>query len=97
MAAAIMVLHPELLSGAILLSPMRPIDPVNPPDLYGKQIFIGAGESDTIAPPDGVIQLADQLKGFGADVESHFYPIGHRISQDELSDAKNWIDHRISD
>jgi phospholipase/carboxylesterase len=90
-AAAVLVLHPDVFQGALMLSPMKPIVPETAPKLKGKSVFIGAGSNDTIAPPDGVEALAEQLTGYGADVEAKFYPIGHRIGAEEIDDSKAWF------
>src|SRR6476469_4903777 len=47
-AAALLLLHPKILGGAILLRPMVPLVPESPPDLSGIPVLILAGTHDPI-------------------------------------------------
>ncbi len=60
--------EPEIFAEAILFRPMVPFVPEQPLNLTDKRVFIGAGKTDPIVPPDHPERLADLLRVFGADV-----------------------------
>ncbi len=90
-AASMLLRAPGVLRGAALLSPMLPFEPETLLDLHGTAVFIGAGRTDPIAPPEQVERLADVLRRSGADVSLHWTPGGHGITKDELDAARQWI------
>jgi predicted esterase/catechol 2,3-dioxygenase-like lactoylglutathione lyase family enzyme len=49
-ATAVMLLHPEVLSGAVLFRPMVPFEPDRLPDLSGVPVFLSAGQRDRWCP-----------------------------------------------
>jgi len=57
-AASLLLRHPGLLRGAVLLSPMVPFEPDQLPNLAGTRVFVGAGRADAIAPPAQAERLA---------------------------------------
>ena len=90
-AASLLLRAPGVLRGAVLLSPMLPFEPDTLLDLHGTAVFIGAGRTDTIAPPDQTERLADVLRRAGADVTLHWTPGGHGITKEEVDAARQWI------
>lgn len=90
-AAATLLLRPEALRAAILLAPHVPLEPDRSVDLSGAGVFIGAGRSDPIAPPDQAEALAKLLSDNGAAVELHWHPAGHRIDRSTLAEAQRWL------
>ncbi len=90
-AASLLFRHPGLLRAAILLSPMMPFEPETLPDLAGTTVFIGAGRTDSIAPPAQAERLAQRLRDGGAAVTLHWSPGGHTIAKSELDAAAKWI------
>ena len=90
-AASLLLRRPGVLSGAVLLSPMVPFEPSEPPDLRGTPVFIGAGRTDRITPPGQVERLAEILRGAGAEVTLHWHPAGHTITEDQVSAARDWL------
>jgi phospholipase/carboxylesterase/glyoxalase family protein len=90
-AASLMLLRPEVLAGAILLRPMVPLTPEHPPDLTGVRVFAAAGAHDSIVPPEDTERLAEMLREAGAEVEVHWSPGGHELSEDELNKARAWL------
>jgi phospholipase/carboxylesterase len=93
-AAAVMLLHPGALAGAVLLRAMVPLS--NPPAarLAGEPVLILSGRMDPIVPADNAARLADMLKGAGAVVTHEVLPAGHGLSQADLSRAKTWLTGR---
>jgi phospholipase/carboxylesterase len=96
-ATSVLLRHPGLLRGAVLLSPMVPFEMDAPPDLTGTGVFIGAGRTDPIATPEHAERLAGLLRRAGADVTLHWHPGGHTITQSEVEAARRWIAARLGE
>jgi phospholipase/carboxylesterase len=94
-AAALLLLHPASLAGAVLLRPVLPIVPRTPPDLSGREVRIAAGESDPYSPRERVTALEDRLKAAGARVDLSWKHAGHELLPEELDEAKTWLAERI--
>jgi len=84
MASALMLLHPEVLSGAILVAALPPF--VSPPntDLTSHRVLISNGLRDPLAPPRLTQRLADDLSARGAAVDLRPHPGGHQLSAAHL-------------
>jgi phospholipase/carboxylesterase len=93
-AAAVLVLRPEALAGAVLLRPMMPLKNVSPPDLAGKPILLVSGLADPIAPARSVEPLRSALADAGAAVEHRVLPTGHALTRDDLEVTRHWLDGR---
>ncbi len=91
MAAAILLLRPEIFARAVLLRPMMPLQKVGLPDLNGKEVLILKGRRDTIIPPASTDRLAETLSAAGADVRVKIFDAGHGLSADDLSCASRWL------
>jgi phospholipase/carboxylesterase len=90
-AAAMMLLRPEALAGGILLRSMVPLREPPAADLAGKPVLIVSGQSDPIIPPSNSQRLAVMLTKAGADVQHRSLPVGHQLSQADLTIAKEWL------
>ena len=90
-AASLLLLRPGVLRGAILMSPMVPLEPETPVDLKGTPVLIGAGRHDPIATAAGTEALAEVLRRSGAEVTVHWHNGGHTITPDEVAAARDWI------
>jgi phospholipase/carboxylesterase len=90
-AAAILLLRPEALAGAALLRAMVPFRDPPRAELREKPILILSGAADPIAPAEKAGCLATLLAGAGADVEHRSLPVGHGLSQADLSITKAWL------
>lgn len=93
-AAAMLLLAPGTLAGAILLSPMVPLVPDPLPGLGGVPVFVGAGRADPVAPPDHAERLAALLERAGARVTLHWHPGGHGLHPSEVTAAREWLEAR---
>jgi len=91
-AAAMLLLRPEALAGAILLRAMVPLSTPPQADLAGKPVLIVSGNSDPIIPPSNSQRLALMLTKAGADVQHRTLPVGHQLSQADLTVAKAWLE-----
>ncbi|MDB5654036.1 MAG: hydrolase [Tardiphaga sp.] len=91
-AAAILLLRPEALAGAMLLRAMVPLSVAPNADLAGKPVLIVSGQSDPIIPPSNAQRLATLLANAGADVQHRTLPVGHQLSQGDLTVATQWLE-----
>ncbi|MDB5504375.1 MAG: Hydrolase [Tardiphaga sp.] len=90
-AAAMLLLRPEALAGAVLLRAMVPLREAPKADLFGRPVLIVSGQSDPIIPPSNSAALALMLTKAGAAVEHRTLPVGHQLSQADLTVAKTWL------
>jgi phospholipase/carboxylesterase len=79
-AQALMLLHPTVLAGGVLLRPMPVIEPSETPDLTGKPVLIIAGEDDNMTTAQLTHQLASTLSQAGAKVEVKWLDAGHELT-----------------
>jgi predicted esterase len=91
-AASMLLLRPGLLSGAILLRAMVPLELPHPPDLAGLPVLILAGRHDEMMSPDQPQRLAALLLGAGADVTLDWQDTGHGLGAMDVKKAKEWMD-----
>ena len=90
-AAAILLLRPEVLSGAILLRAMVPLAKPLQADLTQKPVLIISGASDPIIPVSNAALLATMLKGAHADVQHLTLPTGHNLTKNDATLASKWL------
>jgi predicted esterase len=90
-AASLLLAYPRLLAGAVLLRAMVPFEPDSAPDLSGIPVYLAAGRSDQMVPPENTERLAQVLREAGADVTLDWQPGGHGIGPDEIQAAQNWF------
>lgn len=90
-AASLLLLHPNLLAGAVLLRAMIPFEPETLPDLSGTPVYLAAGRSDQMIPPESTERLAELLREAGAKVTLDWQPGGHGIGRDEIEAAHAWL------
>lgn len=79
-AAALMIRHPQLLTGAALFGSTRPYKTVEPVDLTGKRVWLANGDQDFYAPVSVSEEWVGQLNGFGANATWLRHLGGHQIS-----------------
>ena len=90
-AAATLLLRPDALAGAILLRAMVPLSHPPKVDLSGKPVLMISGLHDPIVPRDNSAALQKLLAADGANVEAHTLPIGHQLSQTDVTLARRWM------
>ncbi len=95
-AASLLLLHPRLLAGAVLLRAMVPFEPENPPDLSGTPVYLAAGRSDQMVPPENTERLAQLLRESSAAVTLDWQPGGHGIGPEEIQAARDWLRNATS-
>src|SRR5260370_39755549 len=83
-AASLLLLRAEILSAAILFRAMVPLTPEVQPNLSLVSVWIGAGAFDPIVASSEAKQLAELLRGAGADVTVRFLQSGHELTPHDL-------------
>ncbi|HEU4380181.1 MAG TPA: alpha/beta hydrolase [Hyphomicrobiaceae bacterium] len=90
-AAAVLLLRPEAMAGAILLRPMMPLRAAPAASLQGKPVLLLSGVMDPIATIASTAGLAAALDGAGASVQHRELPAGHELSQADIAAARRWL------
>jgi phospholipase/carboxylesterase len=90
-AAALLLLKPDVLAGAILLRAMVPLSAPPKTELAGKPVLLLSGQGDPIVPASNSARLAALLSQAGAGVTHKILPAGHQLSQADVTLARDWI------
>ena len=90
-AASLLLLHPDLLAGAVLLRAMTPFELETLPDLSGTPVFLAAGRSDQLIPAESTDRPAELLREAGAEVTLDWQSGGHGIGRAEVEAARDWL------
>jgi phospholipase/carboxylesterase len=90
-AAAILMLRPAALAGAVLMRAMSPLRALPKVDLTGKPILMIQGAGDPIAPADSAARLAAALAEAGASFKQERVPTGHQLSEKDAALARDWL------
>ena len=90
-AAAMLMLRPDILTGAALLRAMVPLSQAPAVDLAGKRVLMISGAMDPIIPADNSKRLAASLSASGAEVQHEILPAGHNLSQTDLQLLVRWF------
>jgi phospholipase/carboxylesterase len=90
-AAAVLLLRPQVLSGAILLRAMVPLSTAPQGDLTAKPVLIISGAQDPIVPADNAARLAELLRASRAAVEHRVLRAGHGLSNADVAMARQWL------
>ncbi|HEY9505587.1 MAG TPA: alpha/beta hydrolase [Gemmatimonadales bacterium] len=90
-AAAMLLLRPGVLGGALLLRPMVPLVPDPLPDLRGVPVQINAGQSDPLVPGPQSQALAKLLSDAGASVDLQWIPAGHALTRADMETGKSFF------
>ena len=95
-AVALAYDFPDAVAGAVVLSGRAPFRAPGGRILDHKQVFCATGRLDESVTMDDYEELVEGLVTAGADVELHWYDIGHETSGDELDDAGTWLRKRLA-
>ncbi|WP_370969069.1 alpha/beta hydrolase [Amycolatopsis sp. cg9] len=90
-AAAVVLLRPEVVREAVLFASMSPVPEPPEHDLGGARVFLVNGERDPMAPLASTEELVRLLRERGADVVTQRHPGGHQITVDGVRAAAEWI------
>lgn len=91
LAAAILLLRPEALAGAILLRANLPLETNPGPSLDGLPVLLINGVDDPYSRPGDAERLVELLEGGGARVEVHEQPSGHELTRFDLEASARWF------
>ena len=84
MATALMLRHPELLAGAVLIGAVPPFTDPPAAALPGRRVVVSNGQRDPYARSDQTEALVSQLRERGADVTLLSHPGGHQLVTEHL-------------
>jgi phospholipase/carboxylesterase len=91
-ASALLLRHPDALTGAVLLAAMVPFQQDEPGEvLTGKRVLIVNGDRDPMATPDQTRTLAARLRERDGDVDVLTFPGGHTIDAGQLPRVKQFL------
>ena len=89
--ASMLLLRPEILSGAILFRAMVPLIPEILPNLTNKHIFMSSGIYDPIVTRQGAEKLFGLFRKTGAKVTISWQESGHELTMEEVQTAREWL------
>lgn len=90
-AAALLLVKPDALAGAVLLRAMAPLSDPPRARLDDKPVLIVSGQADPIVPAANAARLSAMLSDAGAKVVHKMAPAGHQLSQTDVRLARDWI------
>jgi len=91
MAAALLLLYPQLLSGAVLMRPTLPFEPDPLLPIAGVPVLLLAGRQDPVIPAVGTAALARKLAEAGAKVEVRWHNMGHQLGPEDFTAAREFF------
>lgn len=90
-AAAMLLLQPQVLAGAVLLRAMRPLSQPPTAGIDETPVLIVSGALDPIVPAANADALEADLARAGARVEKVVVPASHGLTADDLARAGAWL------
>jgi phospholipase/carboxylesterase len=90
-ASALLLQHPGLLRGAVLLSAMVPFAEPPAADLDGALVVVSNGRRDPMIPLGLTARLVTQLRDHGARVVELPHPGGHQIDPGVLPQVRELL------
>jgi phospholipase/carboxylesterase len=89
-AAAVLLLHPEVLAGAVLLRAMVPLPDEPQNEGSPAPVLIVSGRRDPIVPIENAKRLTEMLAGKGMNVDHKIIEAGHQLSDEDVKLAAQW-------
>jgi phospholipase/carboxylesterase len=89
--ASILLLHPDVIQGAVLFRAMIPLVPNPLPDLSNKKILLSEGLQDPIVSRTETENLFKLFQKTNANITLKWQNSSHNLIQDDLITAKEWI------
>ena len=93
-AASMLLVRSGVIQRAVLFRAMMPLEPEQAPVLEDTKVLIAAGRFDDLIPNESTERLAEALRTAGADVTLSWQNVDHRLTQDDLHVAHEWIAHQ---
>lgn len=94
-AASVLLSHPGVLAGGVLLRAMVPFEPQPLPALAGRSVLLSQGDADPLIPRSGSERLAALLAEAGAAVEVEWQAASHGLVQGDVTAASRWFATRL--
>jgi predicted esterase len=91
MAAALLLMYPKLLSGAVLMRAALPWTPEELLTIAGVPVLILAGRQDIQIPAQATERLAQTLSYAGAKVEVRWSNLGHELEPEDFTAAREFF------
>ncbi|MFD1703321.1 alpha/beta hydrolase [Methylopila henanensis] len=95
-AAAVRLLHPGVLSGAIMLRGMVPLETPAAAARVPTPALLVSGERDPIVPAANAARLAAMLEEAGGPVEHRVLPTSHGVTNLDVQFATDWYAREAS-
>lgn len=93
-AAALLLLRPEALGGAVLFRAMVPLRPDELPKMPATPVLLCNGRSDPLVAPEETERLAALLRAAGAEVTLAWQNAGHDLTSRDVTTAREWLEQR---
>lgn len=90
-ASAVLLLHPDVLRGAVLFRAMVPLVPEPLPVLTNRQVLVSNGRSDPIVAVEETARLVGLFEAAGATVSLEWQAAGHQLTRADLQCAERWL------
>lgn len=90
-AAATMMMRPDVLRGAAMWRGMMPLSTVAPQDLTGRSALLLSGIDDPFAPRASAQSLAAWLRTNGADITHTERAGGHSLQSADIEETRAWL------
>jgi predicted esterase len=91
MAAALLLLRPDALGGAVLFRAMVPLTPDLIPKLPATPVLLSNGRSDPLVSAEETERLVALLRSAGADVTVSWQNAGHELTERDVMTAREWL------
>ncbi len=91
-ATSLLLRHPKVFCGAILLHGQLPFVPEEIPDLTSTNIFASAGQHDPLIRQAQFEEMVGLLRQANANVVTHVHGGGHEIARSEIEAAQAWFE-----
>lgn len=96
-AGSVLVLHPDLLAGAILFRPMQPFKKIAPFTVDKPvPVFFSSGKMDPTVNPEDTERYVDLLTKGGFQVDFHHLDTSHNLTQEDIRLAITWLQLNFS-
>lgn len=91
MGAALMTLHPEILSGLAMWRGMKIFNDDPQPSLEGKRVLMLNGTNDPFAPLASAQEQAQRFEQAKAETRLEILPTGHNLSSNDIQITQEWL------
>ncbi len=90
-ATAVLLRHPGLLAGAVLIRAMMTYTPDPVPALHGTRILVSSGRADPLVPAAQVDALHALFTAAGAECSVVWQHAGHGLAPGDLVAMREWL------